>query len=571
MACDGLGGANHASLPGRSPPMKMVSAFCGHLEFAMKNPAFAALVTAAIAAGALTGCGGSSEPNADVPADIRAVMNQARYAGARWGLRVVDAQTGKVVLDTQPDHAFYIGSVRKLFSVGELLDQTGPDHRYNTPVYRQGVVSGGVLNGNLVLVASGDLTMGGRTNPDGSIAISDYDHNEANSLGNAVLTPPDPLAGYRSLARQVAASGITRITGQVIVDDRLFQPFPYRGEFDLRPIFVNDDMIDLTINPTAPGQAASLDWRPKSSALGVSNALTTSAAGSELAFELTPEFSSCIGAPGCSTRVSGAIPMDFKPRFTGRFPLVRSIRMTRPDNYARTVLIEALVDAGVVVDAPPVQENPVQLLPPRDSWAEADKVAELAGMPYADYAKLILKVSYNLGADTSLLLWGKTQGVDNMDATLAREQVHLANQYGVQRGDYAFFNGSGGGDTKALTRAVTIFLARMRQSAHFDTYFDALPILGTDGSLAFVKDYAADASLAGATGQVRAKTGTNIEAAGAGLLLKGQALGGYIRTRSGRDLIYALVVNNAKVADIDAVAQVFQDEGTISALLWRDY
>ena len=111
----------------------------------MKYAAFATLATsAAIAAGALAGCGGSSEPNADVPTAIRAVMNQPRYAGARWGLRVVDARTGDVVLDTQPDHAFYIGSVRKLFSVGELLDQSGPDHRYNTPVYRQGAVSGGV-------------------------------------------------------------------------------------------------------------------------------------------------------------------------------------------------------------------------------------------------------------------------------------------------------------------------------------------------------------------------------------------------------------------------------------------
>ena len=538
----------------------------------MKFSVFAAfLIATSITAGVVAGCGGNGSSDADVPPDIRAVMNQARYAGASWGLRVVDAQTGATVLDMQPDRSFYVGSVRKLFSVGELLDQVGPSHRYNTPVYRQGTVSAGVLAGDLVLVASGDLTMGGRTNPDGSIAISDYDHNEANPLGNALLTQPDPLAGYRSLAQQVAAAGITHVSGDVVIDDRLFQPFPYRGEFDLRPIFVNDNMIDLTIKPTAPGQAASLDWRPKSAALNVDNALTTGAAGTELGFELAPWFSSCIGSAGCTTRVNGAIPIDFKPQFTRQFPLVKSIRITRPDNYARTVFIEALQAAGVTVDAVAVKENPVHLLPQRDSWQNAAKVAELPGLPYADYAKLILKVSYNLGADTSMLLWGKTQGVDSMAATLAVEQAHLASRYGVPSNEYAFFNGSGGGDTQAVTRAVTQFLAQMRKSAHFDTYFDALPILGTDGSLAFVKDYAADPSLAGATGQVRAKTGTNIGATDAGLLLKGQAFGGYIRTKSGRDLNYVLVVNNAPVADIDAVAQVFQDEGTISAILWRDY
>ena len=135
----------------------------------------------------------------------------------------------------------------------------------------------GVLHGNLILEASGDLTMGGRTNPDGTIAVSDYDHNEADSLGNAVLTAPNPLAGYIKLARQVAAAGVKEITGNVIIDDRLFQPYNFRGEFDLKPIFVNDDVVDLTINPTTAGSPASVVSRPISAALGVINTLVTSA------------------------------------------------------------------------------------------------------------------------------------------------------------------------------------------------------------------------------------------------------------------------------------------------------
>jgi D-alanyl-D-alanine carboxypeptidase/D-alanyl-D-alanine-endopeptidase (penicillin-binding protein 4) len=64
----------------------------------------------------------------------------------------------------------------------------------------------------------------------------------------------------------VAASGVTKIAGNVVIDDRLFQPFNYRGEFDLKPIFVNDDVVDLTINPTAAGSPASVVWRPMSAA-----------------------------------------------------------------------------------------------------------------------------------------------------------------------------------------------------------------------------------------------------------------------------------------------------------------
>jgi D-alanyl-D-alanine carboxypeptidase len=53
--------------------------------------------------------------------------------------------------------------------------------------------------------------------------------------------------------------------------------------------------------------------------------------------------------------------------------------------------------------------------------------------------------------------------------------------------------------------------------------------------------------------------------------LKGQAFGGYIDTKSGRHLTYELVVNNVPISQIDDVVAVFEDEGTISAMLWRDF
>src|SRR6185312_16766067 len=129
-----------------------------------------------------------SDRSAKVPADIKAVFDKPAYKNAIWGLRVVDLGAGKELIDLRPNCNFYIGSVRKIFSVGQLLNQVGPTHRYNTPVYRHGEMdAGGVVHGDIVLVASGDLTMGGRTNPDGTVAVSNFDHNEADSLGNATL------------------------------------------------------------------------------------------------------------------------------------------------------------------------------------------------------------------------------------------------------------------------------------------------------------------------------------------------------------------------------------------------
>ena len=72
---------------------------------------------------------------------------------------------------------------------------------------------------------------------------------------------------------------------------------------------------------------------------------------------------------------------------------------------------------------------------------------------------------------------------------------------------------------------------------------------------------------------MRAKSGAYVGVGGSGLILKAQAFGGYIKTKSGRRLAYQLVVNNVPFTTtnpINDIIQVFQDEGTISAILWRD-
>jgi D-alanyl-D-alanine carboxypeptidase len=516
--------------------------------------------------------GNCGDDSAKVPADIEAVFDKPAYKNATWGLRIVDLGSGKELIDLQPRCNFYIGSVRKIFSVGELLDQVGSDHRYNTPVYRHGELNGaGVLHGDLVLVASGDLTMGGRTNPDGTIAITNFDHNEADSLGNATLAKPNPLAGYIELAKQVARSGVKEITGDVVIDDRLFQPFNFRGQFDVRPIFVNGDLVDLNIRPTTPGKPASVQWRPVSAALGVENNLVTSAVHSQKTFSLEPVAPSCIGKMGCKAAIAGQIPIDFVPPLTKKYPLVQAFRITQPSNYARTVFIEALKAAGVTVHAPPVAENPVRSLPAKDSYTPKEKVAELQGVPYSETAKLILKVSYNIGADTSLVLFGLTQGVDNMSDALKVERKNLTANYGITEDEIHFVDGSGGGLTTATNQAVTKMLIDMKGKSSFPTFFNDLPKLGVDGSLGFVTDFKSDPTLTGATGQVTAKTGTFVEGNEAGLVLKGQAFGGYISTKGGRQLVYELVVNNVVITSLDDVLRTFQDEGRISAMIWRDH
>jgi len=364
----------------------------------------------------------------------------------------------------------------------------------------------------------------------------------------------------------VARSGIKEVTGNVIIDDRLFQPFNFRGEFDVKPIFVNDDVVDLTIKPTTVGDLASVKWRPVSAALDIENRLFTSEPKSKYTLKVKPVLPQCIGGPGCTAEISGQLPIDFVPPLTNKYPLVQTVRIVDPSDYARTVFIEELRKAGVRVKAPLTAENPAHLLPPKDSYSPATELAELEGLPYSDDAKLVLKVSYNIGADTSLVLFGLTRGVDSMGEALEVERGNLATRYGIAPDEYHFVDRSGGGSTTATSRAVIQMLSEMKKSCTFPAFFNALPILGVDGSLGFVTDFQSNPTLAGAKGQVRAKTGTYVE----GSELKGQAFAGYITTKRGKHLIYELVVNDVTITGLTEVLQAFQDEGTVSAILWRD-
>ena len=188
-------------------------------------------------------------------------MNKPRYADAKWSLLVTDVATGESWYGLNPDQMSLTGSTRKLFSVGAALDTLGADHRQTTPVYRQGTLTSGVLEGNLILVGGGDLEFGGRRVDADTIQYTDFDHNDANALGTAVLTPQDPLYAVNDLARQVKAAGITSVHGDVVVDSRLFEPYRVpNGNLLITPTMLNENMTAASSTPArrwarrTPGQ-----------------------------------------------------------------------------------------------------------------------------------------------------------------------------------------------------------------------------------------------------------------------------------------------------------------------------
>jgi PBP4 family serine-type D-alanyl-D-alanine carboxypeptidase len=506
------------------------------------------------------GCAGSPA----LGGAIAQVIRKPRYANASWAILITDVATGETLYELRPDQMAFTGSVRKLFSVGLALTQLGADHRFTTPVYRRGEVDAqGVLDGDLVLVGAGDLTLGGRLTADGGIAFTDFDHNDANNLDTAILTPQDPLAGLNSLAQQVAASGIRAVTGDVVVDDRVFVPFRVPNQnLLIAPIMVNENMVDVTVMPTQPGQAASLSWRPESEAFVVDAAVPTGAAGTPDTVTLSDGgLAECIGLAGCIGTVVGDIPLGYQAPLSGSPTLVRTFRIEEPAAYARSAFIEALARAGVAVGAPVVAMNPTERLPAAGSYAPDTRVAAFVSPPYAEYARLILKVSLNLGANLSLILFGLARGQRTIADALAVERETLINQFGLPADGFDFpTNGSGSPDSQATPRATVRLLMEMGQTNVAQLYRDALPVLGVDGSLA-----STGVNLP-ARGHVYAKTGTTI----ADGMLKAQNLAGYVEARSGRRLAFAVFLNDAgPIASISDVTEVFDDEAAITNAIYE--
>ena len=171
------------------------------------------LLTAAIVASCLTS--GTATHGDDTPAarsqpealerQVTAVLQTPGYQNGHWGLFVVDARSGLTVYEQNSNQLFSPASVTKLFSVAAALVELGPDYRFETPVVRRGEIDAkGTLHGDLVLIAQGDLGMGGRAGADGTLLFKDDDHTYAGGNPRGDVVTADPLAGLDHLAAKSA-------------------------------------------------------------------------------------------------------------------------------------------------------------------------------------------------------------------------------------------------------------------------------------------------------------------------------------------------------------------------------
>jgi D-alanyl-D-alanine carboxypeptidase len=159
----------------------------------------------------------------DLAARIEEIMSRPEFQNGRWGMKFYDPTTNRIIYSINSDQLFHPASSMKVSPEGTAFDALGSGYLFRTRVYRTGPVVWGVLKGDLVLVAGGDLLLGGRVKPDGTLALPQPDHNYSDGNPDAVPVSNDPLRSIRKIAYHIAVHGIRRIEGSILVDASLFR------------------------------------------------------------------------------------------------------------------------------------------------------------------------------------------------------------------------------------------------------------------------------------------------------------------------------------------------------------
>lgn len=480
------------------------------------------------------------------------VINSAPYTSGQWAISVRDMDSGEQLVALNADKMFEPGSVVKNYSTGAAWQQFGSDSTIVTPVKRTGEVVDGTVNGDLVLVGKGDLTMGGRTKPDGTVDFTNLDHNDANGVPGATLTTEDPLTGLDQLAAQVKASGISSVSGNVVVDDRLWEPHSLSNG-PVSPIIINQNVIDFITTPTTPGESATSKLvQPKVAPWVVKGQIQTVAAGGKTAIKVT-------SADEKTVVLSGTIAADSGP-------VVNTYSFKDPATFARTAFIEALGRAGVSVTADPLAVNPTAALPATADVDSLTSVAELTSLTLDQEATYVLKISYNLGAETFICRLAVAAGSTDCGDGLQKE-ADIWTAAGLDTKGASLIDGSGL-DGNLITADNQVQLSTiMAKRSDAAKWKAALPILGVDGSLTTVE---ADGP---AKGKVSAKTGTlaAYDEFNQRYRLPTKALGGYIDTKTGRHLAFTIIATNSVFPDIAGIFAANNDLGKVVASIQQSY
>jgi len=459
----------------------------------------AALVAAhAVAAVARTG----------VP-EVDAALARAKVPAEAMVVLVQEVGSTRPRLAWQADVPVNPASIMKIVTTSAALDLLGPAWTWSTPVWLQGPIVDGVLQGDLVIKGSGD--------------------------------PKLVLERIWLLLRRVRQMGVREIRGDIVIDRSSFAvPDQNPGDFDnepLRPYNARPDALLLnyrsllaTITPDAVRGVAAIAIDPPLTGVRMDAAVPLA------------------GGPCEDWR--GDLRADFsdpaRVRFAGVFPLACgektwAVAYADPRTYAERLLPALWVEVGGRLEGR-VREGPAPTTAP---------AFEIASPSLAEVVRDINKYSNNVMAQQLFLTLGATQrGVGTFENGRAVVRRWLDEHVGGASVSVVLDNGSGlSREGRASARLLAQVLLWAWSSPSMPELMSSFPVAGVDGTLKGSRP-----------GRAHLKTGSLRDVAG---------VAGYVLGTTGKRYVVVAIVNhanaNAARPALDAVVQWASDDVSAAA------
>lgn len=426
-----------------------------------------------------------------LPQDLRALLDVYPLPDEHLGLYIAPLDDGEEAIALNASRPFNPASVIKLVPSLAALESLSPAYQWWTSVYTTGSISNAVLNGNLYIKGGGDPYL------------------TADSLW--------------LLLKNVHAAGITRIAGDLVVDDSIFASVSFdRAAFDGEPhrlyngsangLMLNFWAVRFTINATS--DKVSIHAFPNSKDIEIINKIARSD-------------SRCTR----STRYirygvkqgNNSVALTFEGVLSDRCPPVIISRAVIPEErYVESVLPGLWRDAGESLDGR-VRRGAV----PDD----AEKIYSHPSRSLAEVVQATNKFSNNMMARHLLLTLGtlyKDRDIEVEDGLRAVRD--WLSSKGLDVPGLHIVNGSGlSRDTRVTARGMANLLRAGFHSRYAPEFLASIPVAGQDPALDRRRFQGNGPSI------VRIKTG---------LIDHVRAMAGYITTRSGKHYIVVLLVNH---------------------------
>ncbi|MBL7259649.1 D-alanyl-D-alanine carboxypeptidase/D-alanyl-D-alanine endopeptidase [Paractinoplanes lichenicola] len=429
---------------------------------------------------------------------VDGVLADPALAGAQAGVVVADARTGATLVDRRGARRLLPASNAKLFTSAAALAILGPGHRFVTEAKASGVRRDSSLAGDIYLRGSGD----------------------------PALSPGD----LDRLARDVAATGLREITGNLVADDTSFdaQRLGLEWAWDDEKDPGAAPISALTLAPDENYLAGTVTVKAIPAAVDNRPARLTVSPPSKL-LKVINRTVTVGAAPGIEvTRGHGTNELTV----TGRVlrsapPVTEAVTVWDPTALVADVFRTALARHGVRVKG--------LVVTGKATPAGATALARHAGRPLRELMKPLLKRSNNAMAEQLTKAIGlAAAGTGTWPAGTNAVTAYLT-RVGVDTTTLRLVDGSGLSRRNLVPPAAIVrFLLAVRSETWFPLWYDALPVAGNPDPLigGTLRQRMRDTP---AAGNVHAKTGT---------LTGASALSGYVTGPDDRPLVFSVIVNN---------------------------